>query len=97
MRLFIYKFLAQKEIAVTLSDIENGFDKADRTTLDQSNRKKWKGTPEVPREKNTQNSVSDIYEMIQKAEIETIGSIDVANFPWTTNRGRFFRFTRLFL
>jgi Fur family ferric uptake transcriptional regulator len=33
MRLLIYKFLAEKEIAVTLSDIENAFDKADRTTL----------------------------------------------------------------
>ena len=29
----IYKFLAEKEIAVTLSDIENAFEKADRTTL----------------------------------------------------------------
>src|SRR5690606_17029771 len=33
MRLLIYKFLAQKQIAVTLSDIEHAFDKAERTTL----------------------------------------------------------------
>jgi len=33
MRLLIYKFLVEKQIAVTLSDIENAFDKADRTTL----------------------------------------------------------------
>ena len=33
MRLLIYKFLAKKEVAVTLSDIENAFAKADRTTL----------------------------------------------------------------
>lgn len=33
MRLLIYKFLVQKETAVTLSDIENAFTKADRTTL----------------------------------------------------------------
>ncbi|MFD0964262.1 Fur family transcriptional regulator [Pseudofulvibacter geojedonensis] len=33
MRMLIYKFLAEKEIAVTLSDIENAFEKADRTTL----------------------------------------------------------------
>ena len=33
MRLLIYKFLAQKQVTVTLSDIENAFDKADRTTL----------------------------------------------------------------
>ena len=33
MRLLIYKFLAEKEIAVTLSDIENAFGKTDRTSL----------------------------------------------------------------
>ena len=33
MRLLIYKFLVEKEVAVTLSDIENAFEKADRTTL----------------------------------------------------------------
>jgi Fur family ferric uptake transcriptional regulator len=33
MRLLIYKFLAKKEIAVTLSDIEDAFEKAKRTTL----------------------------------------------------------------
>ncbi len=33
MRLLIFKFLAKKQVAVTLSDIEKAFDKADRTTL----------------------------------------------------------------
>jgi Fur family transcriptional regulator, ferric uptake regulator len=33
MRLLIYKFLAENEVAVALSDIENAFYKADRTTL----------------------------------------------------------------
>jgi len=33
MRLLIYKFLAKKQVAVTLTDIENAFEKADRTTL----------------------------------------------------------------
>jgi Fur family ferric uptake transcriptional regulator len=33
MRLLIYKFLAEKKVAVTLSDTENAFVKADRTTL----------------------------------------------------------------
>jgi Fur family ferric uptake transcriptional regulator len=36
MRLLIYKFLAEKEVAVTLSVIENAFEKADRTTLVQN-------------------------------------------------------------
>ena len=33
MRLLIYKFLAENQVAVTLSDVENAFEKADRTTL----------------------------------------------------------------
>ncbi|MGY0392205.1 Fur family transcriptional regulator [Bizionia sp. KMM 8389] len=33
MRLLIYKFLAQKDVAVTLSSVEQAFDKIDRTTL----------------------------------------------------------------
>ncbi len=33
MRILIYKYMAQKEIAVALTDIENAFAKADRTTL----------------------------------------------------------------
>ncbi len=33
MRILIYRFLAEKEIAVTLTDIENAFAKAERTTL----------------------------------------------------------------
>lgn len=33
MRMLVYKFLVENEIAVTLSDIEGAFEKADRTTL----------------------------------------------------------------
>jgi Fur family ferric uptake transcriptional regulator len=33
MRMLIYKLLSDKQRALTLSDIENAFDKADRTTL----------------------------------------------------------------
>lgn len=33
MRILIYKFMVQKEVAVALTDIENAFVKAERTTL----------------------------------------------------------------
>ena len=33
MRILIYNYMAEKEIAVALTDIENAFAKADRTTL----------------------------------------------------------------
>ncbi|MEH6408033.1 MAG: transcriptional repressor [Leeuwenhoekiella sp.] len=33
MRILIYKFMAEKKIALALTDIENAFSKAERTTL----------------------------------------------------------------
>lgn len=33
MRILIYKYMAEKEVANALTDIENAFSKADRTTL----------------------------------------------------------------
>lgn len=33
MRILIYKYLAEKEVAIALTDMENAFSKADRTTL----------------------------------------------------------------
>lgn len=33
MRVLVYKYMAQKEVAVALTTIENAFTKADRTTL----------------------------------------------------------------
>ncbi len=33
MRILVYQFMASKEITVGLTDIENAFDKAERTTL----------------------------------------------------------------
>ena len=36
MRILIYKYMAEKEIAVALTDIENAFAKSNRTTLYQT-------------------------------------------------------------
>ena len=33
MRMLVYKYMVQKEVAVALTDIENAFTKSDRTTL----------------------------------------------------------------
>jgi len=33
MRILIYRYLAEKEVAIALTDMENTFSKADRTTL----------------------------------------------------------------
>jgi deoxyribodipyrimidine photolyase-related protein len=80
---YFYRDMRKKYDIMMISDKnpEGG-----KWNFDQSNRKKWKGTPEIPVEQNYKNSVLDIYEMIQKSGIETMGSMDLENFPWTTNR-----------
>ncbi|MFK8104576.1 MAG: cryptochrome/photolyase family protein [Saprospiraceae bacterium] len=54
--------------------------------FDQSNRKKWKGTPAIPRELNCTKDLAGLIKMIKKAGVETIGKIDATAFVWPTNR-----------
>ncbi|MFK7750183.1 MAG: cryptochrome/photolyase family protein [Kordia sp.] len=54
--------------------------------FDQSNRKKWKGAPEIPIEKQVKNDVSSICKMIENAGVETIGNITINKFHWPTTR-----------
>ena len=54
--------------------------------FDKSNRKKWKGEPDIPHERGFRKDVSGILEEINKAGIKTIGSVDEKNFNWPTSR-----------
>ncbi len=54
--------------------------------FDKSNRKKWKGDPEIPHEKGFRKDVSKIVKQIQQQEIKTIGTIQEKNFNWPTSR-----------
>ncbi|PHQ28015.1 cryptochrome/photolyase family protein [Leeuwenhoekiella nanhaiensis] len=54
--------------------------------FDQSNRKKWKGTPEIPHERGFRKDVSKTLEQIEEARIKTIGNIDASAFNWPTSR-----------
>ncbi|GGE39762.1 cryptochrome/photolyase family protein [Psychroflexus planctonicus] len=54
--------------------------------FDKSNRKKWTGKPEIPPHKNFKKNVSEIIELLQKENIETIGRIEANNFSWPTSR-----------
>ncbi|WP_046757152.1 cryptochrome/photolyase family protein [Kordia jejudonensis] len=80
---YFYRDMRKKYDIMMISDKnpEGG-----KWNFDQSNRKKWKGSPEIPDIKRVDNSVEEILDMIQKADIETIGSIDVTDFQWPTNR-----------
>lgn len=80
---YFYRNMRKKYDIMMLNDKQP---EGGKWNFDHSNRKKWKGSPEIPAIKQVENSVEDIHEMIQNMEIETIGSIDVANFHWPTNR-----------
>jgi len=54
--------------------------------FDKSNRKKWKGQPEIPHEKGFRKDVSKIVEQIKQQDIKTMGSIQEKNFNWPTSR-----------
>ena len=54
--------------------------------FDHSNRKKWKGEPEIPHERGFRTDLSEIHKMVKDAGIKTIGSVDAENFNWPTSR-----------
>jgi len=53
--------------------------------FDQSNRKKWDGSPSIPKELTFKKDVSKLLEEIQSAEVNTFGNIDAKDFPWPTS------------
>ncbi|MDX1314699.1 MAG: cryptochrome/photolyase family protein, partial [Eudoraea sp.] len=53
---------------------------------DQSNRKKWKGQPSVPREKQFGHNVADLLTEIENAGVQTFGEIKPGDFHWPCSR-----------
>ena len=54
--------------------------------FDKSNRKKWKGEPEIPHERGFRKDVSDLKKEIEDAGIKTMGSVSEKSFNWPTSR-----------
>ena len=54
--------------------------------FDESNRKKWKGQPEIPHEKGFRKDVRATLERIEAAGVSTFGEIDAQHFNWPTTR-----------
>ncbi|WP_193162296.1 cryptochrome/photolyase family protein [Microbulbifer hainanensis] len=53
---------------------------------DQSNRRKWKGQPEIPHEKGFRKDVRKTLKRIENAGVKTFGAIDPQHFNWPTTR-----------
>lgn len=54
--------------------------------FDASNRKKWKGDPEIPHERGFRKDVTKTLKRIKESGVETIGSINPESFNWPTSR-----------
>ncbi|MEL6811648.1 MAG: cryptochrome/photolyase family protein [Bacteroidota bacterium] len=54
--------------------------------FDHSNRKKWKGTPNVPSLNETAINVSNLTALLESQNIKTIGTINAESFTWPTTR-----------
>ena len=64
--------------------------------FDASNRKKWKGSPEIPHEKGFRKDVRTTIKRIEDAGIKTFGNIDPQHFSWPTSREDCLKILRYF-
>ncbi|MBW8200742.1 cryptochrome/photolyase family protein [Flagellimonas abyssi] len=65
--------------------MENDQPEGGKWNFDQSNRKKWDGSPSIPKELSFNADVTELLEEIKSAEVNTFGNIDAKNFPWPTS------------
>jgi deoxyribodipyrimidine photolyase-related protein len=54
----------------------------DKWNFDQENRNKWKGQPAIPAPIKLSNNVSEVYALVRKHHIKTIGQINDNCFEW---------------
>ncbi|WP_300436798.1 cryptochrome/photolyase family protein [Christiangramia sp.] len=80
---YFYRNMRKKHGILMLNskDPEGG-----KWNFDKSNRKKWKGEPEIPHERGFRKDVSNILKEIEKEGIKTLGSVQEKDFNWPTSR-----------
>ena len=78
---------------------ENQKPEGGKWNYDHSNRKKWKGSPEIPSDysNNETSRLREVLKDIQLAKIDTIGELDIKNFNYPTNRKNALKQLDLFL
>lgn len=64
----------------------NGQPDGGKWNYDQSNRKKWKGTPKIPHERGFRKDASTVVKALKEAEVTTFGEIDEEKFSWPVTR-----------
>lgn len=80
---YFYRHMRKKYDVLMVNDSspEGG-----RWNFDKSNRKKWKGQPEIPHERGFRKNVSETLARIRNAGVTTFGNISEENFNWPTSR-----------
>lgn len=76
-----YRMMRKKHNILMVNDQPEG----GKWNFDQSNRKKWDGSPSIPKELSFDTDVTELLEEIKNAEVNTFGNIDAQNFPWPTS------------
>ena len=77
-----YRMMRKKHhILMTAGQPEGG-----KWNYDQSNRKKWKGDPVIPIERQFGHDVSSIVQEIKNAGVQTFGEINPEEFHWPCSR-----------
>lgn len=80
---YFYRYMRKKHSILMLN---NNKPEGGKWNFDKSNRKKWKGDPEIPHERGFRKDVSSLLKEIEKAKIQYLGNIDAKKFNWPTNR-----------
>ena len=76
-----YRMMRKKHNILMVNDQPEG----GKWNFDQSNRKKWDGSPKIPEELSFNADVTELLGEIKSAEVNTFGNIDAQNFPWPTS------------
>lgn len=80
---YFYRDMRKKHNIMIHSD---GEPEGGKWNYDQSNRKKWSGSPEIPHERGFRKDVTQIVELLETEGVQTFGRIEASNFNWPTTR-----------
>jgi len=80
---FFYRYMRRRYNIMMLTEKEP---EGGKWNFDQSNRKKWTGSPSIPSPKNFHKNVNALVEMIEGQSVKTVGHINANNFDHPTNR-----------
>ena len=77
-----YRMMRKKHNIMVNNDQPEG----GKWNYDQSNRNKWKGQPGIPPEKKFIKKVSKLIKELNKANVQTFGTIEADSFNWPISR-----------